>query len=58
MKVTILEYSREHAYVRIEKGGREWTTFWAKAFDDKGNVISPTVKQVKAAFREDPESFK
>ncbi|WP_268366972.1 hypothetical protein [Bacillus sp. S17B2] len=44
--------------MRIEKGGREWTTFWAKAFDDKGNVISPTVKQVKAAFREDPASFK
>ncbi|MEX3914371.1 hypothetical protein AB4672_21600 [Bacillus paralicheniformis] len=34
------------------------TATWAKVFDENGNMISPTVEEVKEAFREDPSSFR
>ncbi|MCY9056101.1 hypothetical protein MOE90_20910 [Bacillus spizizenii] len=58
MYITIGEFSDTHAFVRVEKKGRQWETTWAKVFDEKGNMISPTVEEVKEAFIEDPSSFR
>lgn len=58
MYITIGEFSDTHAHVRVEKKGRQWETTWAKAFDEDGKMISPTVEQVKEAFIEDPSSFR
>lgn len=57
MQITITNFSDTHSFVRVEKRGKEWNTTWAKEFDDNGNMVSPTVEQVKEAFIENPKSF-
>lgn len=37
--------------------GYQYATDWANEYDEKGILISPTIEQVKDAWREDRRSF-
>lgn len=57
MQVEIKNFSDTHALTVVIDRGRQYSSIWAKEWDELGEMISPTEKEVRKAFKENRKNF-